>query len=407
MPAVWPLPQRIAFRFGVLVAALLMLDHTLLYVPGSVHVYVAVQRTWHWLASELGHVLGLDVPPLQFTGSGDQLFHYLQLLLIVMVGVVGTTAWSLAARARAYPRLAATMIVALRYYLAAVLIGYGIAKLTPMQFPPLWLGRYDATYGEMSPMGVLWSFMGQSPAYTWFAGAAEVTGAVLLLWRRTYVVGALISIAVMANVVLLNFCYDVPVKLFSTQLLVMLLVVVAPQARRLGATLLGYRSPELPPRVRGTQRSERVRRAIKVVVVGLIAWRALQQYSFAQQLAERRQVSALHGIWRAERVVIDGVEHAPLFTDDARWRKLIFHEYGLTIRFATDRRQHMRVEIDERAQTITVMRGVLRTEWRYHRPDADHLVIESPQLHAELVREPAPLLQTRGFHWIQEEPFNR
>jgi uncharacterized membrane protein YphA (DoxX/SURF4 family) len=407
MTAVWPLPQRIAFRFGVLVGAMLMLDFALAIVPFGVHVYFALQRGWHWLATELGHVLGLEVPPLQFTGSGDQLFHYLQLLLVVMFAAVGATAWSLAARARAYPRLAAAMVVALRYYLAAVLIGYGVAKITPMQFPPLWLGRYDATYGEMSPMGVLWSFMGQSPAYTWFAGAAEVLGAVLLLWRRTYVVGALISIAVMTNVVLLNFCYDVPVKLFSTQLLVMLLVVVAPQARRLGATLLGYRSEELPPRVRGTPTSERIRLALKVVVVGVIALRALAQYNFAEQLADRRQVTALHGTWRAERVVIDGVEHAPLFTDDARWRKLIFHEYGLTIRFATDRRQHMRVEIDERAQTITVMRGVLRTEWRYHRHDADHLVIDSPHVHAELVREPAPLLQTRGFHWIQEEPFNR
>jgi hypothetical protein len=29
------------------------------------------------------------------------------------------------------------------------------------------------------------------------------------------------------------------------------------------------------------------------------------------------------------------------------------------------------------------------------------------QIHAELRREPDPLLVTRGFHWINEIPFNR
>jgi len=39
--------------------------------------------------------------------------------------------------------------------------------------------------------------------------------------------------AVMANVVVLNFAYDVPVKLFSIHLLVMATFVVAPSIKRL------------------------------------------------------------------------------------------------------------------------------------------------------------------------------
>lgn len=407
MHAAWPLPQRIAFRFGVIVAALMTFEHLLAFVPGAGPLAFAMLRGWHGLACQLGALLGLDVPPLQFTGSGDQLWLYLQLLLFAIIAAIGTVVWSLVDRRRAYPRLAAATVVVLRYYVAAIMIGYGIAKVMPMQFPPLWMGRYDMAIGEMSPMGMLWSFMGQSQAYTWFAGAAEVLGSVLLLWRRTYVIGALLLIGVMTNVVLLNFCYDVPVKLFSLRLLVMLVAIVLPETRRLLATMLGYAAREVPPRTRGTPTGERVRLALKLAVVGLVAWRAYEQYAFASQLRELRRPSELQGIWRAERVVIDGVERAPLFTDDARWRKLVFHEYGLTIRFATDRRRHARVEIDSEAQTITVLRGVLREQWRYERPDPEHLIIETPNTRAELVLEPAPLLRTRGFHWVQEAPFNR
>lgn len=407
MSAAWSLPQRIVFRFGVLLAGLLTIEHLIAFVPGAGRLAFAILCGWHWLASRFGTLLGLDVPPLVFTGSGDQLWLYLQLLLVAIIAAFGTVVWSLVDRRRAYPRLAAATIVVLRYYVAAIMIGYGIAKITPMQFPPLWLGRYDHSVGDMSPMGLLWSFMGHSQAYTWIAGAAEVVGSVLLLWRRTYVIGALLLIGVMTNVVLLNFCYDVPVKLFSLRLLVMSIAIVLPETRRLGAALLGYPAREMPPRVRSTPGAERVRLAIKLVMVTVIALRAYEQYAFASQLRELRTPNALQGIWRAERVVIDGVERAPLFTDDARWRKLVFHEYGLSIRFATDRRQHLRVEVDPETQTITVMQGVMRHEWRYQRPDAEHLIIDAPNLHAELVLEPPPLLETRGFHWVQEEPFNR
>ena len=38
--------------------------------------------------------------------------------------------------------------------------------------------------------------------------------------------------AVMTNVVILNFCYDVPVKLYSSELLLMAVLLFAPHARR-------------------------------------------------------------------------------------------------------------------------------------------------------------------------------
>src|ERR1044071_6897724 len=113
--------------------------------------------------------------------------------------------------------------------------------------------------GGTSPMRLMWAFMGYSLPYTVFAGLAEVTGGVLLLWRRTATLGALVVAIVMTNVVLMNLCYDVPVKLFSTLLLVFAIAIGLPDARRLLGAVLGRAAAELPPRARMTPGLERGR----------------------------------------------------------------------------------------------------------------------------------------------------
>ena len=113
--------------------------------------------------------------------------------------------------------------------------------------------------------------------------------------------------------------------------------------------------------------------------------------------------SELHGVWVVERFVLDGVEHPPLLTDDVRWRKLIVSEYGLQIRFTTDRRAFYRMaKVDESARTVRLGARLLA-----YQLDGDRLVSSDDTLRVVLVREPEPLLKTRGFHWIQEFPFNR
>ena len=72
-----------------------------------------------------------------------------------------------------YETLLKWLTVLIRYYLAAQLINYGLAKLYYLQFQALSAFRLDQTLGDMSPMGLLWTFMGFSKGYTMFTGAAE------------------------------------------------------------------------------------------------------------------------------------------------------------------------------------------------------------------------------------------
>lgn len=412
----WSPVHRIAFRFGCVLALLLIWPFPLGIVPFTGWLHETLNAPIDWgIAVVSEYVLGIEPPPHVVTGSGDTLYHHVRLLTVAIYAVIATGVWSMVDWRRvAYPRLAGAMIVVLRYYLAVVMLGYGLAKVMVTQFPPITVARADQAIGEMSPMGMLWTFMGASKPYTVFTGLVEVLGSVLLLWRRTAVIGALVVAAAMVNIVALNFTYDVPVKLFSMQLLVFALAIAGPHLRRLVGAAMGRATPEVPPRVRGSRRSERVRLACKLGFIALYLFGAYAQIAFARSVA-RREPPALYGSWVAERFVLGGSERVPLVTDDVRWRKLIVAENGLVvIRHMTDRRVYLRnVQIDPESRTIIVPEGVMRRTWSYHPLDPEHVIVrgELPDsgttFEAVLRLEPRPLLMTRGFHWIQETPYNR
>lgn len=397
-----------AARFGILLAALFVFPFPLGLVPGTGRLAMAIHAGWDWAVARFAeYVLHIQPPMFQPTGSGDTTWHWVQVALILALALVGALAWAAVDRAPR-PRLTAALHTYLRYFVAAMMLVYGFAKVYAIQFRTPWLGRYDQTIGEMSPMGLLWTFMGHSRAYTIFAGASEVVGGVLLLWRRTYVIGAFVVIAVMTNVVVLNFCYDVPVKLFSVELLAMTIAIGWPQLRRVVGAALGYRIDEAPPRPRGSLATERVRFAAKLAMLAVLATIPLAHRSFDRALV--RKSTVLDGIWTVERMRIDGVDKPALFTDDTRWRKLIVCSWGTVVRRATDRRVLLGpVEVTDR--TLTVVRGFYRQSLAYDRVDATHVIVDGTldghALHLELALDDSPLLRTRGFHWISEAPFHR
>lgn len=161
---------------------------------------------WDLLASWVGtHVLGIDSISFWPTVSGDTTADYVLVFTFVVLAVLGCVGWTAFDRGRTtHPRLAAWLTVAARYWLGLLMVSYGVIKVFPLQFPAPDLVRLGDTYGDSSPLGLMTTFMGHSPVYTAFAGGTEVLGGVLLFWRRTTTLGALICIGVMAHVVVLG-----------------------------------------------------------------------------------------------------------------------------------------------------------------------------------------------------------
>ena len=100
----------------------------------------------------------------------------------------------------------------LTYFLALILLIYGFDKIFKTQF---YLPEPNIMY---TPFGLLdrdilyWSTIGTSYSYNVFLGFCEVVPALLILFRRTRVLGLILSMLVLIHVMAVNFGFQIHVK---------------------------------------------------------------------------------------------------------------------------------------------------------------------------------------------------
>ncbi len=363
------------------------------------------------------NVLGLGDISVEFTGSGDKTVHYLQLLVMIVGSVFGSLVWTALDRWRLYDRqLGHWLQVIGRYYLMGAMLAYGFGKVFPGQFIFPSLTRLLQTYGDSSPMALLWTMMGYSRPYTVFAGLAEVAGGLLLAWRRTTTLGAMVVVGVMGNVVMMNLSYDVPVKLYASHILVFALVLVALDRRRV-LNLLVLNRPTMaavhPPHFSNTK-GHRAGRLAKALLIGYFLYLGMGEGLEAEKMwARNAPKPPLWGVYYVETFVIDGETLPPLLTDRVRWQNVIFDRgRKLSIRKMDGRIEQLDV-IVEGANKLSIYRGQDRLVWSYEKPSPGMLHLagdfDGRRISLQMKARGAEdfLLLRRGFHWVNEEPFNR
>jgi uncharacterized membrane protein YphA (DoxX/SURF4 family) len=239
--------RAVALRFGAIYSALFFLPIIAFFIHGTKWLGPQFEPLWRALVGWVARsVLGIDHELTWVSGSGDKTVDWVWLLCCAVIALVSAAAWSLVDRTRAHDeRVRDVLRSVIRYCLAFTMLRYGISKLFISQFPAPSGIRLLQPYGDSSPMGLLWTFMGASPAYVVFSGAAETVGALLLLSRRTTTLGALVLGAVLVNVVMMNLCYDVPVKIHSSHYLGMCVFLITPDAAGL-VNFLVLRRPAQP-----------------------------------------------------------------------------------------------------------------------------------------------------------------
>ena len=133
-----------------------------------------------------------------------------------------------ARRSLAYPRLFFWFRLIIRLTLGVAMLNYGFAKVFPLQMSPPSLAVLNEPLGNTSPMTLLWTLIGLNPVYEIICGAAELSAGMLILFRRTGLLGELLTAFLTTNIVLYNFCYDVPVKIYAAHLLLMSIALIVP-----------------------------------------------------------------------------------------------------------------------------------------------------------------------------------
>jgi len=428
----WSLAKRVGFRFCLLFFGLYCLSTQifggLFSIPNvdipDTATLPPLRPLIFWTAV---HVFGYKQELVyNGSGSGDKVFDWVMAFCYLVLAALGTLIWSvLDRRRRSYVGTYKWFRLFLRFALGSQMLIYGFVKIFPMQMPYPSLTRLVEPYGNFSPMGSLWYFIGASPAYEMLCGCAEVLGGLLVLVPRTAMLGALVCAGVTSQIFILNMTYDVPVKQLSMVLLFMSLFLAAPEFSRLRDFFFRNRAvgPSMQTELFRTVRANRIALAVQLVfIVWLIGTDVYGAREDWHKYGGGAPKSALYGIWKVDRFSIDGQERSPLLNDYGRWRRVIFDypEY-MSYERMDDSIGGYGATIDEKGKNIALTKNDDK-KWKgsLHYQRAAHSVVSPDRLvldgaldghpirmELELVDRSKFTLVGRGFHWVQDYPFNR
>ena len=277
-----------------------------------------------WLANDVFH---LDIPITGNTTT-DTSFNYFTLSFIFCTGCVGSVIWMFADRKSAnYTKLYSFLIIVLRYYLAITWIAYGSMKIIRLQFPELTPVMLLQTYGNSSPRGLAWAFMGYSTGYNYFIGFTEYIIGLLLFFRRTSKLGALLSFGALANIMAFNYCFDDNVKLLSTLLMAMTLFLLSKDIRRLINFFFFNKviQPEDFSSYRFKQKWKNTTLLILkcTFILYLLVFDLYGFSSRVKQYGTDTQKPSLYGIYGVQTFKRNRDTIKPLITNNTSWKKLI------------------------------------------------------------------------------------
>ena len=412
----WHPFTRTAFRLAFVYLLLFNFPFPLNAIPYVNKVAEFYDSFWTWIVPRVARVAFHTEVATEFNGSGDRAFDYLFVACLLLISLVIMIIWTILDRKRlSYPTLYRWLSVYVRFSLGTAMIGYGAYKVISSQFPAPTLDRLMQSYGDSSPMGLLWTFMGASEPYTMFVGFAEMIAGILLFPRKTSTLGALMSVGVLSNVVALNFSYDVPVKLYSSHLLAMAIFLLLPDAGRLANFFILNRPVEsvsMEPLFRRPL-WHRIALVFSSLLLIVVTSTSLYQ-SYEQRQLYTGQRSPLYGVWEVEDFSLG----QPTNTASAqRWSRVIFDSpRRVAVQTSTNPHERFNLQLDQEKRTLTLGKpddprwnSVLTYE--QVNPEVITLAgtLNGSEMTARLRRskEHNFLLTDRGFHWINEFPFNR
>lgn len=106
----------------------------------------------------------------------------------------------------------------LRYWLAFDIATYGFAKILKTQFAQSF-HRDDSLVGSLNGFDLTWNYFAHSYALAVIIGLLQIIGSVLLLFRKTTLLGVSILLPILVNILLINVFYDIATGAFLNSVL--------------------------------------------------------------------------------------------------------------------------------------------------------------------------------------------
>ncbi|PKR81918.1 hypothetical protein CW751_00860 [Brumimicrobium salinarum] len=286
------------------------------------------------------------------------------------------------------------------YYLALIMLKYGFDKVFKAQFYLPEPNLLFTPLGKLDKDILYWSTIGSSYFYNIFIGLMEVIPALMLLFKRTRILGLFILSGVLIHVLFVNLGFDISVKLFSFFLLFINLLLLAPSIKKIIQFFVMNKSTSLPYLTyKNLIYSKVIRFSIKGIVVLFIFSESLFPYiqsgNYNDDTVPR---NPLHG---AYEISISKSKGLPENFDIKRF--FIHRQHYFIFQYADDSMEDYKLEVLENQLILTDYDGVkIELEYNYSEDDKS-LEIKSEvfgwTIYGEGLNWRKMPLMEEDFHW--------
>lgn len=327
----WSFTKKLLFRFFFVYFMISIAPWT--WIENLPYVSVVTQP-WYWLQEQLVQFANKNIfkvykELVPLNGSGDTSWAWTHLWFFGLFSLLVSLIWTVADKNKSgYPRWNYLLVTIVRYNVAMVAFGYGIIKVFALQmwFPSV--SQLATPLGEFLPMRLSWLFIGYSTPYQVFSGVAEVIVGLLLFNRKTATAGALMALAVFGNVMAMNLSYDIPVKLFSTHLVVMSLFLVIQEHQRIAAFFILNKTAPAST-VYDITINKKWQRITRYVLKGLFVvfiiilpfYNSYERYQDSKTTKDQTPIAS--GIYDVADFVLNKDTIPAIIGDSTRWSNLI------------------------------------------------------------------------------------
>lgn len=329
----WNFAQKFIFRFFFV--------YFIIYVAPWAWIenipYAAkAAEPWYWLLDQIVQFANRSIfrvyeELVPLNGSGDTSWGWTNLWFFTSFSFLIAILWSVFDRKKtAYPRWNYLLCTIVRYFIALISFSYGISKLYALQMPFPSLSLLATPLGEYLPMRFSWMFIGYSAPYEIFSGAAEVLIGLLLFNRKTITAGILLAMAVYTNVMVLNLCYDIPVKLFSTHLVAMSFFLLAQEQKRIlsfflfNTTTVGSDLYQITLKKKWQIITRYLLKALFIIFIILLPlYNDYKRYLKVKSASDQKPIRS--GIYDVADFVINKDTIPAIVGDSTRWTNFILH----------------------------------------------------------------------------------
>lgn len=332
-----------------------------------------------------GMAIGVFFQANYNSGCGDFPQHYQAVKYGAMAGAAVGLVFNLfhGKIPNAY-RIQPMLVFMLRMYLAWIIMSYGLAKVFASQFPFL-MANMDARMIELSPMRIAWAFFGYSKGYQIFLGWGEVIPALLLLFRRTTLIGALLMVVVLLNVWLINIFFDVCVKLNSFTYLAVAFYILLQYGSRLWKFF--FTNLEVPPPFQPPLADRKIFMwigiGINILLVGFILYEPLlSAYTYFTSDNQQQPKNKLYGAWKVEKIEKweNGNWIVVTPADSSNFNRFFFEGYAGVLQSDLTRQRFVYfMDSTDKSATLSFINNQnTRYEsqvWKFEKPDTDKLIL--------------------------------